>query len=92
MRPAMNVSAMLMRISKIAPSTGRMALRVGRPVRWCTMRLMGINRISVHRMPITPAVKPSMSVSALNTREMSCLLAPMERRMPISFVRSSTEM
>ena len=68
-----------------------MALRVGRPVRWCTMRLMGISKISVHRMPITPAVKPSMSVSALNTREMSCLLAPMERRMPISFVRSRTE-
>lgn len=30
MRPAMNVSAMLMRISKMAPSTGKMALRVGR--------------------------------------------------------------
>ena len=92
MRPAMSVSSVLIRISKSAPSTGRMALRFGRPVRWCTMRLMGISRISVHRMPITPAVKPSMSVSALKTREISCLLAPIERRMPISFVRSSTEM
>ena len=31
-------------------------------------------------------------VSALKTREMSRLLAPMARRIPISFVRSSTEM
>ena len=72
MRPAMNVSAMLMRMSRTAPSTGRIALSVGRPVRWCTMRLMGMSRISVHRMPMTPAVKPSMIVSALNTREISC--------------------
>ena len=46
---------------------------------------------SVMPMPMAPEQKPSMSVSALNTREMSRLLAPMARRMPISFVRSSTE-
>ena len=43
-------------------------------------------------MPMAPARKPTMSVSALNTREMSRFDAPMARRMPISFVRSSTEM
>ena len=46
---------------------------------------------SVMPMPMAPEQKPSMSVSALNTREISRLLAPMARRMPISFVRSSTE-
>ena len=46
----------------------------------------------VRPMPMTPAVKPTMMVSALNTRLMSPLLAPMERRMPISFLRSSTLM
>ena len=33
-----------------------------------------------------------MKVSALKTREMSFFEAPIERRMPISFLRSRTEM
>ena len=33
-----------------------------------------------------------MPVSALNTEETLCFEAPMARRMPISLVRSSTEM
>ena len=32
-----------------------------------------------------------MNVSALNTRVISFLLAPIERKIPISFVRSNTE-
>ena len=56
------------------------------------MALAGMQASMVRPMPMTPAVKPTMMVSALNTRLMSPLLAPMERRMPISFLRSSTEM
>ena len=42
-------------------------------------------------MPNTPLINPIMNVSALNTRVISFLLAPMERKIPISFVRSNTE-
>ena len=91
MRPAINVSAMLMTTSATPPATGKMAFRLSIPVRWCTTRLMGMMSNSVMPMPMAPEQKPSMSVYALNTREMSRLLAPMARRMPISFVRSRTE-
>ena len=62
------------------------------PVRLYTTAFAGISRSSVTPIPIAPAAKPTMSVSALNTREISLLLAPIARSMPISFVRSSTEM
>ena len=42
-------------------------------------------------MPITPAVKPIMIVSALNTLETSIFLAPILLKIPISFVRSITD-
>ena len=79
MRPAINVSAMLMTTSAAPPATGRMAFRLSIPVRWCTTRLMGMISNSVMPMPMAPEQKPSMSVSALNTREISRLLAPMAR-------------
>ena len=44
------------------------------------------------RMPSSPAASPTMRVSALNTRDTSRLDAPTARSMPISLVRSSTEM
>ena len=43
-------------------------------------------------MPIIPAIKPTISVSALKILPTSRLLAPKLRKIPISFVRSSTEM
>ena len=42
-------------------------------------------------MPNTPLINPIMNVSALNTRVISFLLAPIDRKIPISFVRSNTE-
>ena len=56
------------------------------------MMFAGMQQSAVTPTPISPAVKPTMMVSALNTRPISPLLAPMERRMPISFLRSSTLM
>ena len=43
-------------------------------------------------IPITPEIRPSINVSALNTLAMSRLEAPIERRIPIYFLRSRTEM
>ena len=53
--------------------------------------VMGKQRITVIMIPIRPAQKPTIRVSALNTRETSFLDAPIARRIPISFVLSSTE-
>ena len=41
-------------------------------------------------MPIRPAQRPMIKVSALNTWEMFPLEAPMARRIPISFCLSRT--
>ena len=54
------------------------------------MMLMGMFKSTVMNMPISPAARPMMNVSALNTRDTSFFDAPIARRMPISFVRSST--
>ena len=51
-----------------------------------------VTSTSVTAIPITPAAKPTISVSALNTLATSFLDAPMARRIPISLVRSSTLM
>ena len=88
----MKVRIMEMTTSATPPEAGRMARRLSMPVRFCTMAFMGMMSSRVTPMPMTPAAKPSMSVSALKTLETSRYDAPMERRMPISFVRSSTEM
>ena len=47
---------------------------------------------SVTPMPIRPAHRPMSPVSALNTCDTLRFEAPIARRMPISLVRSSTEM
>ena len=53
---------------------------------------IGIIRRSVTIIPIAPETKPTMSVSALNTIEISCFDAPILLNIPISFVLSRTEM
>ena len=55
------------------------------------MILIGMFSRTVIPIPISPAAKPTMAVSALTTREMSLLAAPTMRRIQISFVRSNTE-
>ena len=61
------------------------------PEKWWIAIFVGISNISVIPIPITPETLPTIKVSALNTRDTSCFDAPMARRMPISFVRSSTD-
>ena len=77
--------------TRIAPATGGSMAMSGTSRSPYTMALTGMHTSATTPTPIRPAVRPSMMVSALNTREMSPLLAPMARRMPISFLRSSTE-
>ena len=86
----MNVSVMLIITSAIAPFVGSCAM-LGSFVK-CSMRaLMGIIISNVEPMPIAPETKPTMSVSALNTLEISLFDAPIALRIPISFVHSRTE-
>ena len=89
--PAISVSTMEMR-TRITPASGGRAAMSGMPVRLPRMIFAMTVSPSVTRIPMTPAAKPMMSVSALKTREISFRLAPMALRMPISLVRSSTLM
>ena len=62
---------------------------------WCSASahaLTGKDTSTTTAIASTPAIKPSIKVSALNTLAMLRLDAPMARRMPISFLRSSTLM
>lgn len=92
MRPAMKVRKTLIRISIIAPPSGRTALRAAILVRWIRIAFIGISRIRLVTIPMTPAQSPTITVSALKILEMSFLEAPIARSIPISLVRSSTEM
>ena len=88
--PAMRVSSILMITSITPPCHGN--AQIPEISASCSMIIfIGMDSSSVTPMPIAPAAKPTISVSALNTREMSRLDAPIARSMPISFVRSSTD-
>lgn len=88
--PAINVSSMLIRTSAAAP-TGGSADTPEISEKCSIIRFMGILSSMVTRIPIMPATNPTISVSALKTREISRFEAPIERSIPISLVRSSTE-
>ena len=53
--------------------------------------LIGILISMVTPIPIIPENRPIINVSALNTREISFFEAPILRKIPISFVRSNTD-
>ena len=73
------------------PAATGTAARFATPATCSIIMFTGISSSTVTTMPSTPDTKPMMKVSAVKIRLTSRLLAPMERRMPISFVRSSTE-
>ena len=82
---------MLMSTSNTAPRSGRRAPMLVKPESERMIMLTGTVRISVTRIPSIPAIKPTMSVSARNTCDTSRFDAPMARRIPISLIRSNTE-
>ena len=53
--------------------------------------LMGIVRSAAIPIPNTPELKPNSPASALKMREISFLRLPRARKIPISFVLSTTE-
>ena len=89
--PAMTVSSILITTSIIPPAAGNTAM-LEIPTILCIIRLIGIHSSRVTPIPSTPAVSPTIKVSALNTLEISFLEAPMLLSMPISFVLSNTDM
>ena len=90
MKPANTVSIMLIIISIIAPFTGNTEILLIF-TRFFIIMLIGIFNRIVTTIPITPAVKPSIRVSALNTLDISFLDAPIALRIPISLVLYNTE-
>lgn len=89
--PAITVNSMLITINIIAPETGNDAFKLLIPVNWNKIILMIMLNINVRPMPMIPATNPTIKVSALKTLEISVLEAPMDLNIPISLVRSSTE-
>ncbi len=88
--PPINVSTTLIIISITAPPIGREHMFLT-PATAFIMALIGIFKMIVAKIPIMPDAKPMIKVSALNTRETSFFEAPIARRIPISLVRSKTE-
>jgi hypothetical protein len=90
-RPAKIVRSILIMTSIIAPTQGRTALMLEKPESAWIIAFTGKQKSMVKTIPIMPAATPMIKVSALNTREISFLEAPMALSMPISFVLSRTE-
>jgi hypothetical protein len=92
MRPPSIVMPTLMATSTPAAGSGSTARTVWPSSSFAMTALMG--KVSSMEMPTprSPAQRPTSSVSALKTCETLRFDAPRARRMPISFVRSSTEM
>ena len=89
--PAIKVSSILMITRMTAPPAGREATPEISAIDSIII-LIGIFSSMVMIIPKAPATKPTIKVSALNTWEISRLEAPMLRKIPISFVLSSTDM
>ena len=89
--PPINVNIMLKIISVTPPNNGRFALILILLVNECIIEfIIGINE-RVNPIPIKPESKPIIKVSALKIEDIFFFDAPIERKMPISFVLSKTE-
>ena len=89
-KPAIKVNKVLIRI-KTTAVTGLRIARSPIVVRLFKSEFIGSKAVTVMKIPKAPASKPIIIASALNTRAISFFLAPILRRIPISFVRSRTE-
>ena len=90
-RQAIKVKNRLIATRIAADIGGRDALSVSIPVSECRIMFTIRSSPRVSNIHMTPAAKPTLSVSALKTLEISFFDAPTERRIPISFVLSRTE-
>ena len=88
--PAITVNNILIKTSTIPPNTGKEDTLEISVILFITI-FIGIFKSIVTIIPIKPDVKPTINVSALNTLEISFLLAPIALSIPISFVLYNTE-
>ena len=86
------MSTTLSRMSAAAAAGGIEAVMSCLPAMRRMMALVGMSSSSAMPIPISPAIRPVMNVSALKISPTLRLEAPMARRIPISFLRSSTLM
>ena len=89
--PPIKVNTTLKTISKIPLPKGRAALTVSVPVRVWIIEFIGIKSNNVIPIPRVPEHIPIINVYALKTWEILCFEAPIARSIPISLVRSITE-
>ena len=90
-KPPINVRITLNAIRITALIAGNVAFTSAEPKRERRSALHGIKIKQDIPTPSVPDNNPTIPVSALNTCEILCFDAPMARRIPISFVRSKTE-
>ena len=88
----MTVIATLNRSKSSAAVIGREAESSEAPNRFWITEVIGMVRRAETPTPRIPANSPTITVSALNTCEIFRFDAPIARKIPISFVRSNTEM
>ena len=89
-KPAIIVSNILIITSTIAPLNGNLAI-LDIPTIDFIRILIGIFSKIVVPIPNNPDINPIINVSALNTLDISFLLAPIALSIPISLVLSSTD-
>ena len=88
--PAIIVKNILINTS-INPATGSNVAFIATPDKVYIRLFIGIVKIIVIPIPINPAIRPTINVSALNTFDISFLDAPIALNIPISFVLSNTD-
>ena len=79
-----------MATSITAPKAGNLATPAI-PARFLIIMFIGIVSNTASIIPIRPAIKPIIKVYAVNTLLISFLLAPTALKIPISLIRSRTE-
>ena len=89
--PEIKVSSTLITIRIPPTNKGSCALKFGIPVSACNIALIGIHKRYVTSTPSNPEENPIITVSALNILETFFFDAPIALKIPISLVRSCTD-
>ncbi len=89
--PAINVKVILIATNISAATGGRYADNPSMPVALYKMALMGISISRETPIPLIHETNPTISVTTFNNVEISRFQPPIARSIPISLVRSRTE-
>ena len=88
---AISVNTKLNRINPTITFTSRFALKLSILRAFAIELLIGIANPIATRTPIAPEANPISPASAIKIRVISFLRAPIARKIPISFVLSTTD-